>query len=111
MTILFEATAPRGWHIVCLEKDFDNHVCLYRPWMADQSYKDEAKATIESPLLGIYSDKDYPDRQIYYTFRDKPPRYFKVVVEFNNEGGLLVAAYPTHKMKAEEYLIWPTSNR
>jgi hypothetical protein len=63
-------------------------------------------AAIEKPDLGIFQDKDYPEREIYYRLNKKKTLYTKVVIEFKDNVGVLVTAHPTDGVKKGEKLIW-----
>ena len=108
MEIIFQVTDPTGRVVVLTEQCWREHILAFHPAM--EEFKDAIQTTIVSPLYGtIYGDVDYPDRRIYYSRRGKY-QYLKVVVEFDQEGGMVITAFITDRLKSGEKLIWPKSN-
>jgi hypothetical protein len=71
--------------------------------------EEEVKAAIERPTIGIFSDADFPERQIYYFLQKEKKRYLKVVVQFKNadEPGEVITAFTTDSPKKGEKMVWP----
>lgn len=110
MTILFEATDPRGWRVICTEKQWTEHVLAFHEEQME-GCEAEVKKTIESPMYGIiYSDKEDLSRCIYYS-RRSTTTYLKVVVAYDQQAGFLITAFPIHEMKSGEFPIWRSLNR
>jgi hypothetical protein len=109
MQILFEAVDPRGRKVICTEKCWTWHILDYHNDMNGR--EDEVIAAIESPTYGIYSDREFENRNIYYFRRSGKPIYLKVVVEFQDESqGEVITAYLVANLKPGEKLIWPISS-
>lgn len=108
MSNLFETSDPRGYKVICTEDCWNEHILSQRPWMA--GWEDEVQKAIESPYMGIFQDKDYDDRKIYYGLSEGRQRYIKVVVEFQEgDFGEVITAFQTDSPKSGERLIWPKS--
>jgi hypothetical protein len=81
MPNVFEVTDPRGRVVMCTEECWTGHVLYNRPWML--GWEDDVAQVIEHPLMGIFRDADFENRDIYYGFNpNKKDRYIKVIVEF-----------------------------
>jgi hypothetical protein len=105
MTVLFEAVDPRGWQVVCTEQQWNEHVLAFH---GDdmEGYEADVQKTIAAPLYGmIFSDRDDESRAIYYG-RRTAKTYLKVVVDFDEQVGFLITAFPVHQMKSGEFPIW-----
>ena len=101
----FAVTDPRGRTVVCSEDRWLWHIVELHGSMAGR--ENEVMEALESPSIGIYSDADFDDREIYYLRRKN--NYLKVVVKFDDDDrGEVVTAFITRHLKSGETLIWPS---
>jgi hypothetical protein len=107
MGIIFEATDPRGYKVICTEEIWYGKILTKRPFMA--GWEERVRRAIESPSLPIFQDATLENRHIYYRLSDKGShRYIKVVVAFHTEeSGRVISAYPCDSGKSGEKPIWP----
>jgi hypothetical protein len=109
MPNIFEVDDPRGRSVICTEACWKWHILDYHHDMAGREA--EVIAAITRPSLGIFSDTDFENRNVYYLRRSGKPYYLKVVVEFKSEReGEVITAYLAFSPKAGEKLIWPSSS-
>lgn len=107
MTIIFEATDPRGYKVILTEDVLNNHILPSHPDMKGR--EQDIKNTIEHPVLNyIYADAKHGNRNVYY-WLDRPRNtYLKVIVEFMpNNTGAVITAFQTSAPKRGEQLLWP----
>lgn len=106
LNLIFETLDPRGKRVICPEDRWRLHVLAARPWLRSE----DVKQAIEHPTFGIFADAAHPGREIYYLrqFQAGSTRYLKVVVQFVNDEGEVITAFPASAMKKGERLIWPT---
>jgi hypothetical protein len=107
MDIIFEATDPRGYRVICTKELWHNKILAKRPFMA--GWEERVRRAIEDPSLPICQDVSQHDRHIYYRLLDKAGiRYIKVVVAFQTEeSGKVISAFPCDSGKSGEKPIWP----
>ena len=109
MGSLFDVQDPRGYKVSCTDECWEFHILDEHPEM--DGLEDTVKETIQTPYLGfIYQDRDYPERNIYYSLDSSREYYVKVVVEFSSEDvGEVITSFLTDSPKPGEGMIWPIS--
>ena len=108
MKYLFEVTDQRGYSVHCTVEDWYDHIVARHPWM-EGTEAEVAEGVAKANW--IYQDRLKENRNIYYHRRNSPPRYIKVVVDFDeNWVGSIVTAFPTDSPKPGEIWIWPQSS-
>ena len=107
MSIVFEATDPRGRRVICTDEIWHKNILVKRSWM--EGWEEEVRQAIEDPSLQIFEDVDNKNRHVYYRrLTHRTPRYIRVVVEFQREDfGRVITAHPTDSGKSGEKPIWP----
>lgn len=106
--MLFDVIDPRGFRVFCTIIRWREHVVEHSIMIGEEASVVKA---ITDPTYGIYADKDYPERSIYYFRKSSKPLYVKVVVKFSDDGvGEVITAFMTDSLKSGEKMIWPKSS-
>jgi len=111
LSILFNATDPRGFCICCEKQRWYRHIVNHHPGLKD--HLNLVKQTLEGPLM-ICSDATDPNREVYYNLGILPAPcdqlYLKVVVRFSERAGkrhgTVITAFITDSAKTGEKVIW-----
>lgn len=108
MDYIFEVTDQRGYIVHCTAEVWYDHIVARHPWM-EGSEAEVAEGVARASA--IYQDRLRESRNIYYRRRNSPPRYIKVVVDFDEHSvGSVVTAFPADSPKPGEIWIWPQSS-
>jgi len=107
MGVLFQIIDPLQRNIVCTDECWKEHVLSQRSWM--EFWVDDVKLALENPAY-ICSAADNDKREVYYYIPAPMGKYLRVVVQFDDEKGEVITAYPTDSGKPGETMIWPTSS-
>lgn len=108
MDDIFKVTDQRGFTVHCTVEVWYNHIVMRHPWM-EGSESEVADGVAKANA--IYQDRLKENRNIYYHRRNNPPRYIKVVVDFDEKHvGSVVTAFPADSPKPGEKWIWPQSS-
>jgi hypothetical protein len=107
MEYMFEVTDPRGFIVHCTESVWYDHIVYGHSWM--EGAEEDVADAIVNPLW-ISEDRLRANRNVYYALRSDPPRYLRVVVEFDKDYvGDVKTAFPASSGKPGEKWIWPQS--
>lgn len=109
MANVFDVIDPHGRRVFCTEEIWYGKICKKRSYMANASWFVLAAEAVRQPSIGIFSDADYEDREVYYSLSSKSPqRYIKVVVRFDKGNiGRVITVTPANNGKKGEKLKWP----
>jgi hypothetical protein len=101
-------TADRDGRTVTLTKAGWAHILGKRQDMAGREA--DVRAAVEAPDV-MNRDADHADRETHYRL-GSDGLYVKVCVAYDGRGaGIVITAYPTHRIKRREQPRWPSVTR
>jgi len=98
--LLFDAMTPLGFSVRCTRSYWNFIASQKHPVMAGKHA--DIRRTLEEPDQIRVSRRD---PQVHLFYRGGPPRWTCAVARVSVDGGFLITAYPTDRIKAGE-TIW-----
>lgn len=109
MANLFEVVDPRGIRIYCTISQWNDHIVISRNndgLSVDEEWKNLVITTIEKPII-LAQDKDFSNRNVYYSRPGRSAFYMKVIIEIKRNTGRVITAFETNNVKTGERILWP----